>query len=85
MIADCFTAASPHQLPLGKSTDGRNVCHPFLPTVVHLAHLLTPHLDGVDGRSDIPLPLGMSLSKSDVIRQLPLALNASHSLISGLD
>ena len=80
MIAQYFTPSAPTQMPLGKCADGREVFVPFLPSVVHLAYLPTPHRDGKAGAEDIPpLPVGMHLFKSEVNQQMQLVVSDTYS------
>lgn len=73
MVAHFCTASPPGQLPIGLACDGRPVSHPFRPSTVQLSHLLSPHLDGIAGQSDLlSLPPGMSLSEFDGNGQLQL-------------
>ena len=75
MLSRYFTAASPQQLPLGKSADGRQVYHSFRPSAVQLALMMNPHLGGVATVADVlPLPRGMTIARNEGDRQLQLVL-----------
>ena len=75
MIAACFEATAPQQLPIGTSADGRHVYAPFRPTAAQLAHL-----DGIARAGDVlPLPNGMTLVKSGFDGQLQLILSETYA------
>ena len=73
---EMFRAQAPGQLPFGKAADRRDVFKSFRPTVVQLAHLMTPFLDKVDTAADVlPLPKGISLSLCGENDQLRISLS----------
>ena len=80
MLSACFVASSPQKLPIGAASDGRPAYAPFRPSVAQLAHLLTPHLDGVARVGDaLPLPRGFSIVKSYFNGQLQLVLSETYA------
>ena len=75
-LMEMFRAQAPGQLPFGKAADRRDVFKSFRPTVVQLAHLMTPFLDKVDTAADVlPLPKGISLSLCGENDQLRISLS----------
>ena len=75
MLAAFFNAAAPKQLPQGTCDDGRYVYASFRPSVAQLAHLLTPHLDGISTVAQaIPFPRGMRLIRNAWNNQLQLVV-----------
>ena len=80
MLTECFRAQSEGQVPLGRAADGRSVYTPFRPSVVQLAHLVTPFLDEVNTEADtLPLPRGITLSLCAHNGQLQISLSATYA------
>ena len=76
MLIERSRAQSAGQVAFGKAADGRAVYTPFRPSVVQLAHLVTPFLDEVNTVADtLPLPRGVTLAKCAFNKKLQISLS----------